>query len=211
MSPPALGWTLNEMTVHTDGLSYQILIFQSLHGSPGPLCVLSLAYTLHTSCMPVHGVSPYSLNLLWTSSLLASSWIPVTKRIQSSAELLQVHPYPTPHCPHPFESYTSMRFISLCLTWFSFICYYSVSMMALTLKLLFFKWASKNNGLHRNVLHTYIIVLSSYLPPPFPSRPRRPLPQIKRSPSPCVCVYLILDSAHERKYDICLLSLAYFN
>lgn len=40
MSPLALGWTLNKTTVHTDGLSYQILIFQSLRGSGASLCFI---------------------------------------------------------------------------------------------------------------------------------------------------------------------------
>lgn len=124
MSPLALG-----VDIEQNNCPYWWTVLSDLDLSvppwqPGLLCVLSLAYSLQISCMPMDGVSSYSLNLLWMSSLLASSWIPVTKRIQPFAELLQVHHYPTPHCPHPLESCVGVPLKSWSLH-LPFLCLFS--------------------------------------------------------------------------------------
>ena len=82
-------------TVHLDWLSHQILAFASF-SSIAAWTSLYASYStgVHTFRYPVHlarlrwvfFIFPYSANLSWMSSSVASSWTPVTKRIQLSTE-----------------------------------------------------------------------------------------------------------------------------
>lgn len=103
-SPLALGWTLNRTPVHLDPLSHQILAIESFlvcfiltraYPSGYPVRLSKLRWMFY--------ISPYPTDLSWMSSLVASSWVSVTKRIWPSTVCcgwVHLHPAPCYHNPH---------------------------------------------------------------------------------------------------------------